>query len=156
MIQGIDPKLFWLPSCGINGFVIHTSSSQIVLPTSAYDAFGVVVVNLVKVLYGQDPEEPPAGFDVCFNTTDPTAVVNATLFFTPSMVLEFEGGVGHLKLQDGVPFQEVPDLHSLNVFFFTIIEGLKGRMNFFIRKISFKFSIIEKKNTFTNDKDFWS
>ncbi|KAM1052012.1 hypothetical protein ACFX19_034068 [Malus domestica] len=25
------------------------------------------------------------------------------------MVLEFEGGVAHLKLLDGVPFQEMPD-----------------------------------------------
>ncbi|KAM1038904.1 hypothetical protein ACFX13_034250 [Malus domestica] len=27
MVQGIDPKLFWPPSHGGNGFVIHTSSS---------------------------------------------------------------------------------------------------------------------------------
>ncbi|KAM1353925.1 aspartyl protease family protein 2-like [Malus sylvestris] len=109
IVQGIDPKLFWPPSRGGSGFVLHTSSSQIVLPAPAYDAFRVVVVDLVRVLYGLDPVEPLAGYDLCFNTTDPVAMANVTPFFTPSMVLEFEGGVAHLKLLNGVPFQEVPD-----------------------------------------------
>lgn len=102
MVLGIDPKLFWPPSRGGSRLILHTSSSQIVPPASAYDAFRVVVVDLVKLLYGL---EPLAGFDVCFNATDPTAVATAT----PFSCLQWFLNLAHLKLLDGVPFQEVPN-----------------------------------------------
>ncbi|TQD92082.1 hypothetical protein C1H46_022314 [Malus baccata] len=123
MVQGIDPKLFWPPSPGSNGFVLHTSSSQIVLPASTYDAFRVVVVNLVKVLYGLDSVEPLAGYDMCFNTTDLAAVANVTPFFMPSMALVFEGGMAHLKLLDGVLFQEVPDFDERYYSCMLVVAG---------------------------------